>query len=157
MGVSGSGKSTIGNILAEQLNLTFIDADDLHALTNKEKMARGEALTDNDRFEWLNSIAETVSLYEQKGFVLSCSALKEKYRQQIASKLSGPLCIFHLEGDKELIAQRMKNRNHFMPISLLDSQFAILEVTPDMQSVDIRMSTNDIIAYILKTLNIEKG
>jgi len=156
MGVSGSGKSTIGKNLAEKLSVSFIEADDYHSESNITKMKQGAALSDEDRTDWLNSIAEAVSNEQQNGFVLSCSALKIKYRVIIASKLTKPLCIFHLSGDKELIASRMQSRNHFMPVSLLDSQFEILEQSNDIHTIDIRLSEQEIINQILKKLPIEK-
>jgi carbohydrate kinase (thermoresistant glucokinase family) len=156
MGVSGCGKSTIGKLLASQLDLAFFDADDFHSKANKDKMKQGIPLNDDDRADWLKSIAVAISQEQQKGFVLACSALKEKYRAQIASKLTKPLCIFHLSGNKEVIASRMQKRNHFMPASLLNNQFEILECSDDMHDIDISLTEKEIINQIINQLAIEK-
>jgi 6-phosphogluconate dehydrogenase len=157
MGVSGSGKSTIGKRLAETLHLPFIEADDFHSEANKEKMKKGVPLDDTDRAGWLATLADEVEMHEQTGFVLSCSALKKSYRQQISTKLSQSLRIFHLKGDKHVIADRMLKRKHYMPISLLDSQFEILEYSDDMCAIDINCSEEEIVSQIIDELNLKKS
>jgi len=125
MGVSGCGKSTVGRLLAEKLDAKFIDGDDLHPEENKAKMAAGIALNDEDRWPWLDKVGE--SLANDERIVIACSALKRKYRERILAK--GPGTVFvHLAGSREILAERMASRpNHFMPLSLLDSQLATLE------------------------------
>lgn len=128
MGVSGSGKSTVGNLLATELDLPFFDGDDFHSESNKEKMASGIPLTDDDRVEWLetlNALAETES--EKKGAVIVSSALKESYRTILSNNLKKVEWIF-LKGDFQTIENRLQSRDHeYMPSSLLQSQFDTLE------------------------------
>jgi carbohydrate kinase (thermoresistant glucokinase family) len=125
MGVSGCGKSSVGLALAESLDASFIDGDDLHPEANKNLMAAGIPLNDENRWPWLDSVAQ--ALTAGSGTVIACSALKRSYRQRILK--GGPNTIFiHLAGSRELLAERMSSRGtHFMPLSLLDSQLATLE------------------------------
>lgn len=124
MGVSGSGKTTIGKLLAQQLHLPFYDADDFHPEANKLKMASGIPLNDADRIPWLQTLQRAIQTWPQ-GAVLACSALKESYRQ-ILSEGNKLECIF-LKGDYETLWKRMEERTHFMKPELLQSQFDILE------------------------------
>ena len=125
MGVSGCGKTTIGQLLALRLGYPFLDADELHPSANVAKMTAGTPLTDADRQPWLELL--NGKLRGQDNAVLACSALKESYRQILSKGLAD--CRFvHLRGDMELIRARMAKRKHrFMPASLLESQFATLE------------------------------
>jgi carbohydrate kinase (thermoresistant glucokinase family) len=129
MGVSGSGKSTIGRALAQRLACTFCEGDALHPRRNVEKMSRGEALTDADRRPWLQRIREWIDaqlVTEQSG-VVSCSALKRRYRYQLTGGRP-QVRLLYLRGSHRVIARRLRHRRgHFMPASLLDSQFATLE------------------------------
>jgi len=128
MGVSGCGKSTVAKLIAEQLDGEFLDADDLHPRHNIELMAKGVPLTDQDRFPWLNIVRDYAisAIDHPKPLVIACSALKRKYRD-ILSDAPDTRYVF-LKGEKSLIRDRMKNRSeHFMPESLLDSQFNALE------------------------------
>lgn len=126
MGVSGSGKSTVGALLAERLGVPFADADDLHPASNVAKMASGQALVDDDRSPWLEAVGETLAA-ASGGLVVACSALKRGYRDVI--RASAPDTVFvHLHGSRELLAERLGARTgHFMPRSLLDSQLETLE------------------------------
>jgi carbohydrate kinase (thermoresistant glucokinase family) len=135
MGVSGCGKSTIGQLLADRLGFPFLDADELHPPGNVAKMAAGTPLTDADRQPWLELL--NVKLHGQENAVLACSALKESYRQLLSKGLAD--CRFvHLRGSMELIRARMEKRQHrFMPASLLESQFATLEPPAGALAVDI--------------------
>jgi carbohydrate kinase (thermoresistant glucokinase family) len=126
MGVSASGKSTVGRALAEHLRVEFVDADDLHPRANVEKMSAGTPLEDADRWPWLDATAGPLSS-ATTGIVVACSALKRSYRDRIRS-LAPQTVFVHLEGDPELLMARSRERvGHFMPSSLLASQCATLE------------------------------
>ncbi len=139
MGVSGCGKSTIAELLGKRLGLPWYDADRFHPRANIEKMEQGIPLTDLDRAPWLDRLASEIALWEKTGgAVLACSALKQSYRDVLSSRSTGPVSIVHLAGTKELIAERMKQRSgHYMPLSLLDSQFAALEPPQNAIKVSI--------------------
>lgn len=126
MGVSGSGKSTVGSALAQRLRVPFVDADALHPPANVAKMTTGEPLNDDDRYPWLEKVGEWLAGHCTGG-VVSCSALKRKYRDQLRAHC--PRVEFlHLSGSPELINRRMSARTgHFMPAALLRSQFDTLE------------------------------
>jgi gluconokinase len=129
MGVSGSGKSTIASMLAHRLHWIYEDADWLHPKSNVEKMHHGEPLTDADRLPWLRAIAAWIDKVRQNGGhgVVACSALKRAYRDILIGDRPDVRLVF-LKGDPDLIARRIAARDdHFMPASLLDSQFAALE------------------------------
>ncbi|MFG3260089.1 gluconokinase [Streptomyces sp. NPDC048172] len=129
MGVSGSGKSTVGERLAGRLGLPFADADDFHPPENIRKMAAGQPLDDADRTPWLAAMADWLSerVRSGEGGVLVCSALKRRYRDRLR-RATPALFFLHLDGPEELIAERLRARKgHFMPASLLRSQFEALE------------------------------
>ncbi|MFD1714373.1 gluconokinase [Amnibacterium flavum] len=129
MGVSGSGKSTIGALLAERLDDDFVDADDLHPAANKAKMTAGIPLDDADRLPWLRAVGKTIATDRDldRGIVVACSSLKRAYRDIIRDAVPTVLFVY-LDGTPELLARRMGARTgHFMPTALLTSQLAILE------------------------------
>ncbi|MEV1011015.1 gluconokinase [Streptomyces sp. NPDC049881] len=128
MGVSGSGKSTVGELLADRLGVPYADADDFHSPANIAKMSAGTPLTDEDRWPWLDAIgAWAAGRAADGGAVVTCSALKRAYRDRLRAAAPG-LFFVHLDGSRELIAGRMAAREgHFMPGALLDSQLAALE------------------------------
>ncbi|RXH54966.1 gluconokinase [Granulicella sibirica] len=135
MGVQGSGKSTIGTLLAKKMDAAFADGDDYHSAANKQKMASGQPLTDEDRQPWLETLNGVLKGWfggAGKG-VLACSALKESYRKTLAAGMpEGSVKFVILEGSKELFAERLAHRHHeFMNPKLLDSQFATLENPKD--------------------------
>ena len=130
MGVSGSGKTTIGTALARALDVPFVEGDQLHPRANVERMARGIPLTDEDRQPWLIAIAQRLQEADRtgSGLVIACSALKRSYRDLLRSRGSAKIRFVYLRGDQSLVADRLKSRHgHFMPASLLESQFAALE------------------------------
>ena len=135
MGVSGSGKSTVGEALAHVLHWPFLDADDFHPQANVDKMARGEPLTDDDRWPWLDRLAAELAARGGNA-VLACSALKRAYRERLAR--AGDVRFVHLHGDRDTIAARLASRQHrYMPATLLDSQFATLEMPVDALALDV--------------------
>ncbi len=138
MGVSGSGKSTVGAALAQRLGVPFEDADDLHPPANIAKMSAGEPLDDEDRRPWLDAVGRWLHEHDSTGGVMSCSALRRRYRDQIREH-APRVELVHLDGTREVIARRQASRpGHFMPASLLDSQFATLEpLAPDEHGVVI--------------------
>jgi len=139
MGVSGSGKTTIGTLLASRIGTVFADADDYHPQANKLKMASGHPLNDEDREPWLQTLNGLLRkwLASGTGGVLACSALKEKYRETLANGLPpGTIKFVLLDGSKELIAERLAARKHeYMNPKLLDSQLATLEPPKDALSI----------------------
>lgn len=130
MGVSGSGKSTVAGILAGALKWDLQEGDDLHPQSNVEKMSSGEPLTDEDRWPWLETIAEWIREHtenEEPG-IITCSALKRRYRDVLAEGSGSDVVFVHLAGTKERLSGRLNARmDHFMPSSLLDTQLSTLE------------------------------
>jgi gluconokinase len=154
MGVSGSGKSTIGALLASSLNVAFIDADDLHPSSNKEKMTVGIPLDDVDRRPWLVTVGEKISSLDAS--VCACSALKREYRDILRSARQD-LVFIELSGSKELIQNRLNARaQHFMSSSLTDSQFETLEsLDPDELGFEVRIDNG--VEVALATIIKELG
>jgi gluconokinase len=153
MGVSGSGKTTVGRLLAASLGATFMDADDFHPPENVAKMRAGRALDDADRAPWLARLHEELARHatRDESVVLACSALKIAYRDALSRGLD--VAFVHLAGSREVIGARLASRSgHYMPPSLLDSQFAALESPPDAITVDIDAAPEAIVAHILATL-----
>ena len=153
-GVSGSGKTTIGKLLAQQLNLPFYDADDFHPEANVKKMSDGFPLNDTDRQPWLLALAKHIAEWSKnKGAVLACSALKESYRTLLSSQYRKDIIWVYLSGSKAVIKNRMETRaDHFMPSKLLDSQFEALEVPTYGIHVDISKDKISIVEIILSKL-----
>lgn len=150
MGVQGTGKSTIGQALAARLNVTFIDGDDLHPVANKQKMAAGHPLDDEDRVPWLKVIGRTVAEQQQAGriTIVACSALKRWYRELLRHDVPEMLFV-HLVGDRDVLEERLAHRDHeYMPTGLLDSQIDTLEPLADWEhgvEVDITRSPEAIV------------
>jgi gluconokinase len=158
MGVSGSGKSTVGAALAQRLRVPFADADDLHPPDNIAKMTAGHALDDDDRYPWLEKIGQWLAEHGDGG-VMSCSALKRMYRDQLRRHCASVRFV-HLSGSMEVIARRQASRpGHFMPTSLLASQFATLEpLDPDEHgiTIDVDQEIDAIVAaYVARTIEEE--
>lgn len=154
MGVSGSGKTTIGRILAKNLGIEFFDADDYHPDKNINKMRNSISLGDEDRNPWLYNLADHIARWNRgKGAVLACSALKEKYRQILSRDGNEDVMFIFLKGDKNLINERMKSRReHYFPLDLLDSQFSILEAPLNAIAVQIDLTPEEICAVIIDKL-----
>ena len=155
MGVSGSGKTTIGAHLARELDIEFVEGDGLHPAENVKRMAAGIPLTDDDRHGWLLAIADRLREAKRAGvgLVVSCSALKRGYRDLLRSVGDADVRFVYLAGRRALLAERLaKRRGHFMPPSLLESQLAILEEpAPDERALvcDIRDTPDTIVADLV--------
>ncbi|MBD2165229.1 gluconokinase [Calothrix membranacea FACHB-236] len=156
MGVSGSGKTTIGKLLADSLHWTFSDADSFHSSENVEKMRSGIPLTEADRTPWLQNLQTAIKnwLQENQNVVLACSALKDSYRQFLLVD-SNLIKIVYLKGSYELIQKRLQERqNHYMSATLLDSQFHTLEEPLDTIYMDIAETPQVIVQNIRTALGI---
>jgi gluconokinase len=157
MGVAGSGKSTIGAAFARALDVAFVEADDYHPAKNVERMALGIPLTDADRAPWLKTLATKLRKAKQagRGLVMSCSALKRAYRDVLRAQVPELQLIF-LKGQRALVAQRLADRRgHFMPATMLESQFTTLEEpTPDERAwiCDIRQRPQHIVAALVSNV-----
>ena len=149
MGVSSSGKSTIGLKLAELLRWPFRDADSFHPPANIAKMSRGIPLEDADRWPWLSRLNKELKQFEHA--VLACSALKASYRERLAQGLKD-FRIVYLHGARGLIHARMQSRSHFMPAALLESQFAALEPPADAIAIDVAAAPSACVAEIVARL-----
>ena len=156
MGVSGSGKSTVGKLLSDRLYCQFYDADDFHPSSNIRKMNQGKPLTDSDRLPWLLELQKLITdtLDAEKTAVLACSALKENYRKIMAGNCSTKVIWIYLYGDYETIQNRLKERrNHFLDARLLCSQFETLEEPKNALVVEVSQNPQEIVERIMKQLS----
>lgn len=155
MGVAGSGKSTLGQMLAAALGCEFLDGDSLHPQANIEKMTRGVPLTDADRAPWLASIHARIVEWSQRpaSLVVACSALKQRYRETLAQGVT--LNWVYLKGSENLIHERLRRRqHHFMTAQMLDSQFADLEEPSDAITVDVVVPPDAAVQQIIRALRL---
>lgn len=156
MGVAGCGKSSIGEALATAIGATYTDGDTLHPPANIAKMRKREALTDANRWPWLALVGAAL----EKPGIIGCSALRKTYRDRITKYAGGPVCFIHLTGSRTLINARMAARTgHFMPQSLLDSQFATLEPpTKDEPAISIEIDRPipALVAEIIEKLRVQR-
>ncbi|ULC60545.1 gluconokinase [Flaviramulus sp. BrNp1-15] len=155
MGVSGSGKTTIGKSLSKKMNLPFYDADDFHSEANIEKMKNAIALTDEDRKPWLESLSKHIEEWVfNGGAILACSSLKEKYREILSSKVDTINWVY-LSGSFDVINTRLEQRNqHYMKSTLLKSQFDTLEIPDYGLHISIEKPVNEILSTITSKLNL---
>lgn len=160
MGVSGSGKSTVGALLGQRLGISFIDGDDLHPAENKAKMGAGIPLNDQDRWPWLRTVGRTLESHQQqaKGAIVACSALKRRYRDLLREHAPDVLFL-HLHGDIHTLAARMAGRDHeFMPVTLLASQLEALEPLESDEGhmlLDVRQSPAELAEHVVTALRPE--
>ncbi len=155
MGVTGSGKSTVGNLLAKQLGWRFFEGDDFHSPDNIQKLRRGEPLSDEDRKPWLEAIREAIRTAIDRGenAVIACSALKKSYRKVL--QIDGQVSFVYLKASIALIQERLKNRvGHFMNPSLIQSQFATLEEPGEGLQIDAGLSPAEIVQVIRNKFSI---
>ena len=154
MGVTGAGKTTVGRLLAAELEWEFADADNFHPASNMEKMARGVPLTDADRAPWLAALRATILGWQAEGknIVLACSALKREYRKELGV---GPqVRLVYLKGSRERIGSRLRERlGHFATEAILDDQFATLEEPKDAITVDVDAAPDEIVRAIQAQLD----
>ncbi len=153
MGVSGSGKTTIGKLLSEQTQINYYDADDFHPQSNIHKMANNIPLTDTDRLPWLENLAKKIAAWEHSGgAILACSALKERYRK-ILSSSSKTVFWVYLSGSFDLIKSRIESRTgHFMDTALLQSQFDTLEIPKYGLEIPVDHTPEEIVNRIISKL-----
>ncbi len=160
MGVSSSGKSTVGQSIARRLHVPFLDGDGYHPEANVEKMRAGVPLNDEDRWPWLERLATALhEAADRKGAAVgACSALKRAYRDFLVEKAGEPITFIYLDGSRDVIGERMARRHHeYMPASLLDSQFATLEIpdpeTENVLAVPVTDSVEKITQTVTKALD----
>jgi gluconokinase len=160
MGIQGSGKTTIGELLAQRLGVPFVDGDTLHSTENKEWMASGRALSDAQRLPWLHAVGERLALAGESGVVVACSALKRSYRDLLRAHAPTMLTIFAC-GDIDLIRARITARRHeYMPTSLLPTQLEDLEERQDDEpglTVDIAKTPEQIVEGIMSMISAGAG
>ncbi|MFI5719486.1 gluconokinase [Nocardia sp. NPDC051750] len=156
MGVSGSGKTTVGVRLAERLGTGYADADAFHPPVNVEKMAAGIPLTDEDRAPWLRSTASWIADRGERGGVVSCSALRRRYRDVL--RTGGDVWFLHLAGSMALLTARIQARtDHFMPVSLLESQFADLEPLESDEFGRVVQVSNSVAGVVTEAVAAYRG
>ncbi|HYO53367.1 gluconokinase [Archangium sp.] len=158
MGVSGSGKTAVGQRLAAALGWRFLDADDFHSPGNIAKMTAGIALTDEDRAPWLAVLRELLQKALESGedLVLACSALKRSYRERLSVDAARQRWVY-LHAPRELIAERLKaRRGHYMPSALLDSQLATLEIPEEALRVDASADLDTLVTTLLQGLGLRR-
>src|SRR5215469_5570812 len=154
MGVSGSGKTTVGSLLADTIGWKFYDGDDLHPAPNRDKMHQGIALTDQDRIPWLRRVRQLIDrcVTRRIDAVVACSALKQSYREVLGTDRRD-ISVIYLKGSPELISHRLAHRvGHFMPARLLPSQFQSLEAPPDAVTIDIGGTPEELVDVIRREL-----
>ena len=155
MGVAGAGKTAVGREVAKRLEIPFLDADDVHPPANRQKMAAGLPLSDEDRGEWLLALnRELTNAHRHKQpLVLACSALKESHRVTLSQKLIPPPLWVVLHGSPEVVRRRMRQRRgHFFPPQLIESQFAALQLPRYGLRLDLRKSVEELVEHILRWL-----
>ena len=155
MGVTGSGKTTVGRAVAERLGWPFYDADDFHPAENVAKMRSGLPLTDADREPWLEALTSLLAGLGSRDAVLACSALGREFRARLVEGLD--VEVVYLEADAQLAAERLRaRRGHFMPPSLVASQFEALEEPEDVMTLDARLSSQELVEKIVAKIETRR-
>ncbi|GLU44508.1 gluconokinase [Allomuricauda sp. NBRC 101325] len=153
MGVSGCGKTAIGQLLSKKLDRPFFDGDDFHPESNVQKMKSGTPLNDEDRKDWLITLNQLCVAHRENGAIIACSALKKNYRSLLRAGMGDSIAFVYLKGSFELIKARLEQRKgHFMPIELLQSQFETLEPPSREITVSIDQTPKKIVSEVLKQL-----
>ncbi len=158
MGVTGSGKTTAGQLLAEDLGWPFYDGDDFHSEANIKKMRAGIPLDDNDREAWMASLRDLIQkkIAAHEPVIFACSALKQKYRDRLQQGYEDEITFVYLRGEYELLQQRLQaRRSHFMNPNLLASQFDALEEPEDVLTIDVATEPERIVETIKRELRLE--
>lgn len=154
MGVAGSGKTTVGRMLAERLRWSYYEADDFHPPANKQKMGAGIPLNDEDRAPWLGAIHHAMQecATQNRPSIFTCSALKARYREVLSAGLPQLKWVF-LHAPRDVLLERLQHRSgHYMKASMLDSQFAALETPTDALAIDVRHPPEEIVDLVLRRL-----
>jgi gluconokinase len=157
MGVAGSGKTTLGRLLAARLGWTYYEADDFHSEANKDKMSRGIPLDDTDRAPWLASIraAMDAALAAGRPAVFTCSALKARYRDVLLTGLGDRVALVHLAGSRDLLLSRLQARSgHYMKPAMLESQLTTLEPPADALTLDVSGAPAELVAEIRRRFSL---
>lgn len=158
MGVSGSGKTTLAKAIASEYNGLFIEGDEFHPLSNIEKMKAGIPLTDQDRFPWLISLNQKIKTHLGETIIVACSALKQLYRNQITKDIPiNSLVWVQLNCDVITLTNRMKNRSHFMPVSLLQNQLDTYEHCDNALILDSTKNITQLIQQLKKFIHEQKN
>lgn len=160
MGVSGSGKSTIAKTLSKKLGVNYYDADNYHSRSNISKMSKGIPLDDKDRYPWLNTLSHKIKEWEASNSqlsILACSSLKQEYRKILTEKTENLRFIYLKVNSQTAYSRLVQRKNHFMPESLLQTQFDALEEPEDAFIIDNNKSVDETITSIIKYIETEFG
>jgi gluconokinase len=159
MGVSGSGKSTVGRRVADELGLTFIEGDDFHPRSNVQKMSAGTPLTDADRAPWIDALAAGINARRPRtDAIVACSALSQFVRDRLRAGVTEPLRFILLEADASIVQQRLSRRTqHFMKPGMLGSQFAALERPADATVIDVSRPLDEVCAEVAGAIHAERS
>lgn len=152
MGVSGCGKTTVGQLVSQHLQCEFVEGDEYHSPENIAKMGSGQPLNDEDRFDWMNALNAKISEVLTAGCsgVMACSALKEKHREALSNGWEPQVLFIHIQGSFETIHERMQARKgHYMKAGMLQSQFDALEPPEDVPTYDLRLPPEEIAAKVI--------